>query len=50
MDRRTEKSNFIGRCPTNIECPKREEIKKIRNGIKRTRNNRINKYNNRKKI
>ena len=35
MDRRTEKSNFIGCCPTNIECPKREEIKKIRNGIKK---------------
>ena len=21
-DRRTDKSDFIGRCPTNVECPK----------------------------
>ena len=34
MDRRTEKSNFIGRCSTNIECPKREEIKKLEMELK----------------
>ena len=28
MDRQ-EESDFIGRCPTNIECPKKYNLRKI---------------------